>query len=255
LIGGSASYFLTPLVAACVATSLRWRGPYVILYILAGTVSIVFYLIMRRRQLSTGQQTSQADSSADKQENKGAIRRLIAFIILVAFTGAMAHSMISFIPLYLVDNFGIAQEAGGAMLAIVHSAGLWASPLGGYLSDRFGRLRIILIACLGLGVFAYLFNLAPFGVIIGIVMLVIGMFDYIRMPSSESYIIKNTSEEHRSTIMGIYFFSQMEGSGVLTPLLGYSIDKLGFHNSFTIAGVSIVVVVTICALFLRGGRD
>jgi MFS family permease len=255
LIGGSASYFLAPLVAAGIATALGWRGPFVILAILASIFSIIFYLVIRRRHLSTEQQLEQTGSITDKTDNQGSIRRLVAFIIIVAFAGSMAHSMISFIPLYLVDNFGIARESAGAMLSIVHSAGLWAGPLGGYLSDRFGRLRIILIACLGLGVLTYVLNFAPFGIAIGALLLIIGMFDYIRMPSAESYIIKNTSEKHRSTILGIYFFSQMEGSGVLTPLLGYTIDQLGFYHSFTIAGVSIVAVTAICSLFLRGGRD
>jgi len=255
LIGGSASYFLAPLVAAGIATALGWRGPFVILALLASIFSIIFYLIIRRRHLSIGQQPEQTASITNKMETQSSIRRLIAFIVIVAFAGSMAHSMISFIPLYLVDNFSIAREFAGAMLSIVHSAGLWAGPLGGYLSDHFGRLRIILIACIGLGALTYVLNFAPFGVAIGALLLFIGMFDYIRMPSAESYIIKNTSEKHRSTIMGIYFFSQMEGSGVLTPLLGYTIDQLGFYYSFAIAGGSIIVVTAICSLFLRGSRD
>ena len=255
LIGGSASYFLAPLVAAGIATALGWRGPFIILAILASIFSIIFYLVMRGKSLSDTQHAKQGTGSTKEQEQKEPMHRLIAFIVMVAFAGAMAHSMISFIPLYLVDNFGIARETAGALLAIVHSSGIWAGPLGGYLSDRFGRLRVIAISCIGMGIFIYIFNIVPYGIAVWAFMLLIGMSDYIRMPSSESYMITNTSEKRRSTILGIYFFSQMEGSGVLTPLLGYTIDKLGFHYSFTIAGVSIVVVSLICLFFLRGSRD
>jgi hypothetical protein len=54
----------------------------------------------------------------------------------------------------------------------------------------------------------------------------IGMIIYVRMPVSEAFIVSNTSERNRSTILGIYFFSHMEGGGVLT-IMGHLIH-LGF---------------------------
>ena len=46
----------------------------------------------------------------------------------------------------------------------------------------------------------------------------IGIIIYIRMPVSESYVIKKASPRNRSTILGIYYFSSMEGGGILTPV-------------------------------------
>ena len=168
---------------------------------------------------------------------------------------AVIISVTSFIPLFLVDHFGVSEEAGGAFIAIFYSAGLWASTLGGYLSDRFGTIRMVVISCLAIGILTYFFNLAPFGVGIGALLLLTGMFNAMRMPVSESYIIHNTSEKRRSTVLGFYFLGNMQGAGILTPLLGFSIDKLGFNYCYTISAIAVVIVTIVCYIFLRGSHD
>lgn len=255
IIGGSASYFLAPLAATAIAAALGWRGPFIILAIPAIIFGAIFYVAMRR--FPGLNRAMQKTGSIDTQmpEEPGRKRRLVSFIILSSFTQAMLFSAISFIPLFLVDHFGVGKETGGAFVAIFYVAGLWASTLGGYLSDRFGKIRIILAACVAIGIITYFLNLAPFGFAIGALLLVLGTLTYIRMPVTESYIIHNTGEKHRSTILGIYYFSAMEGSGVLTPLLGYFIDNLGFYYSYTIAAVTILIVTVVCSLFLRGSHD
>ncbi len=82
-------------------------------------------------------------------------------------------------------------------------------------------------------------------------LLMIGMVIYVRMPVSEAYIVNKTPEHNRSAILGIYFFTHMEGGGVLTPIMGYMIDRLGFSLSFTIAGVMLVLGTLVGSLLLR----
>jgi hypothetical protein len=75
------------------------------------------------------------------------------------------------------------------------------------------------------------------------------------MPVSESYIVGQTSERTRSTILGIYFFGGREGSGVITPVLGYLIDQFGFYWSFTLMGAALVAVTLVCSILLWGSCD
>ncbi len=256
VIGGSASYFLAPLAAAGIAAVLGWRGPFVILAIPTIIFGIVFYLMLGH--LSGLNRAMQ--KKLNIEHNKAAepprhIRRLVAFMVLSSFTQAMTFSSIAFIPLFLVDHFGVSKEAGGAFLAVFYVGGLWASTLGGYLADRFGKIRMILLSCFAMGILTYFINLAPFGIAMGALLLIIGMFNYMRMPIAESYIIQSTSEKHRSTILGIYFFSSMEGSGVMTPLMGYIIDTSGFYYCYAIAATSVTLMTLVCFFFLRGSKD
>ena len=67
---------------------------------------------------------------------------------------------------------------------------------------------------------------------------------------AQAYIIDQTPEKHRSTALGFYFFGSMEGTGVLTPLLGYSIDRLGFNTSFTISSAAVLALLVVCSFIL-----
>jgi predicted MFS family arabinose efflux permease len=255
LIGGSGSFFLAPLIAAAIAAAWGWRGSFIGLAVPTTVLGIIFYVLLGRRVDMSKAQPVITDHHDETLSPPGHLRRLVAFMTLSIFTSAVTFATIAFIPLFMVDHFGVGEEAAAAFLAIIYSAGLWASPLGGYLSDRLGRVPVALVVCLITGPVIYLLNLVPYGLGIGAVLLIIGIVMYIRMPVSEAYIVGQTSERRRSMILGIYYFSSMEGGGLLTPVMGSLIDRFGFHSSFTIASAAIVVVTLICSLFLRGSQD
>jgi len=254
-IGGSASFFLAPLIASAIATAWGWRSSFIVLSIPTIAIGIVFYMLLGQRADTEKAEHSITKSHKDTRATSGNSRQLVSFFILSTVVGAVAFSIISFIPLFMVDQFGISKGKAAAFLAIVYSCGLWASPLGGYLSDRLGRVPVIFGTCLAAGPVIYLLNLVPYGFATGVVLVALGMITYIRMPVSEAYIIEHTSERHRSTILGMYYFCGMEAGGILTPVMGYLIDQLGFYLSFTIVSAALVVVTFICSIFLRGSQD
>jgi len=255
MIGGSASFFLAPLIAAAVATAWGWRGSFITLAIPAMVFGIVFYILLARRTVMKKTEHPIPSSYSQSPSTPHRIRHLVSFITLSTLSAAITTSVISLIPLFLVDRFSVSEEVAAALVAVIYSAGLWASPLGGYLSDRLGRVPVMLAVCFISGPVIYLLNLVPYGLGIGAVLVLIGIITYIRMPTSESYVISQTSKRHRSTVLGIYYFGSMEGTGLLTPLLGYLIDQYGFYLSFTISGLTLVAVTLLCAIFLWSSPD
>ncbi|MFC2022407.1 MFS transporter, partial [Chloroflexota bacterium] len=210
MMGSSGSLFLAPLIAAAIATVWGWRGSFISLAVPTAVFGIIFYVLLGRRAETSKAQQKITERGDEAPSTPGRLRRLVAFMILGIFTHAVIHSTIVFIPLFMVDHFGVGEETAAAFLAIIHSAGLWASPLGGYLSDRLGKVPVMLTVCLIAGPVIYLLNWVPYGPVIGALLLFIGMLVYIRMPVSEAYIVSHTPERHRSTILGIYYFSNME---------------------------------------------
>ena len=255
LIGGSTSYFLAPLIAAAIASAWGWRGSFVGLAAPTIVFGVVFYVLMGRRAKMEKKRRSIADSHSETPFDPGHLRRLAAFIMLSAFTWAVISSTIAFIPLFMVDHFGVGDKTAASLLAIIYSAGFWAGPLGGYLSDRLGRVPVILAVSFISGPIMYLLNLVSYGPGFGALLLVIGTILIMRAPIAEAYIVDQTSRRQRSTILGIYFFSGHEGSGVLTPVMGYLIDRLGFYPSFTIASAALFTVTLACSLLLWRSRD
>lgn len=254
MIGGSASYFLAPLIAAAIASYWGWRGSFITLSVFAMAFGIFFYVVLRRRVGAEGAKQKSAALPQKSPADSFQWRHLVAFIFMSSSAAAILFSFTSFIPLYLVDRLGFSKETAGAFFALLYSAGLWGSPLGGYLSDRFGPVPVILTVLFLAGPVVYLFNFVSSWLGAGILLLMVGAIMYVRMPVSEAYIVARTPEHNRSAILGLYFFSHMEGGGVLTPVMGYMIDRLGFHLSFTIAGILLVSVTLMGSLLLRSSE-
>jgi FSR family fosmidomycin resistance protein-like MFS transporter len=254
-IGGSASFFLAPLIAVAVATALGWRGSFIAVSIPTIIFGVVFYVLLGRRGYTRKAKQEIPSGHVGSAPPPGGLRRLVAFLVLGIVVLSLIISVVSFIPLFIVDHFEVGEEVGAAMLSLVFSGGLWAGLLGGYLSDRLGRVPVLVVTCLLAGPIIYLLNLAPFGWSISAVLILVGVVMHIPMPVSEAYLVSHTSERNRSTVLGIYFFGSRGGSGVITPVIGYLIDHFGFYTSFTVVGAALVVVTLGCTIFLWGSRD
>ncbi len=254
VVGGSSSYFISPLIGAYVATYLGWRGAFISLAVPIILFGAAFHMVLGRRVDMRTAVRSRGGKSVDPSGAVFHYRTIVAFIFLSTFTSAVMSSSISFIPLYMVDQFHVQEKTAAAFVAIIYSTGLWAAPLGGYLSDRMGSVPVILTICFLTGPAVYLINVVPFGIGFGLLLLVIGAILMVRMPVSEAFIVGEVPEHLRSTILGIYFFCAIEGGGVLTPVMGVLVDHFGFYFALTASGASIVFVTFVCSFFLREGR-
>jgi predicted MFS family arabinose efflux permease len=259
MVGGSAPFFLAPLIAVALATLWGWRGAFIALAIPTLLLGIFFHLLLTRRMRATAAAPT-ALSQSPRQEAPAPRRsrgQIVPFIVLSSFTHAFTYCVLAFVPLYLVDRFGLGKEAAAAFLSIYFSAGLWASLLGGVIADRLGSVPVVLTVCFITAPAIYLLTVMPGPLGIGALLFVMGVCNYIRTPVSETFLVSQTDERHRSTVLGAYYFSNYEGGGVLAPLMGFLIDRFGFQFGFSlIAGLALAVVL-ICWLWMRGvaGRD
>ncbi|MBN1664167.1 MAG: MFS transporter [Deltaproteobacteria bacterium] len=257
-IGGSGSYFLTPIIGVAIANALGWRSSYIILAIPTIIIGLVLYVLIKKHTVKqTIDGASSPSATAEKQDGRpaGNNRRLTAFIILSTFTSAVIGATCAFIPLYLVDHFKLSEAQAGLYLALIFSTGVWMNPIGGYLSDRFGSIPVILTICFLAGPFIFLLNIVPNGPAIIILLLGLGIIMSVRMPTSELFIVGETSARNRSTILGIYYFTAMEAGGILNPVMGRLIDRFGFYTSFTSAAVFLFCITLVCAFFLKKKSD
>jgi FSR family fosmidomycin resistance protein-like MFS transporter len=255
LSGSALSLFLAPLLGVAIATALTWRGSYIVLSIPVLIIGVFLYIFTSRMAISKDKDRVIEQSTADKAADRKRRNRLVSLLIFVTFNQAIIYGIIAFVPLFLVDMFQTSESTAAIYLAVIHTAGFWAGPLAGFYSDRIGKiLPIIIIFCLISGPVVFLLNYMPIGIGIGALLLLIGIIVNVRMPLSESYIVKETSEKNRSTVLGIYYFMGLEGGGVLTPVLGFSIDKIGFASTFTIAAIVTVAVTLLCSVWLYFNR-
>jgi MFS family permease len=252
-LGGTGSFFLAPLIAAGIASALGWRGAFLSISIPAIAFGIVFYLLLGRLGYASVARKKAADASAAGPSEPGDLRRLSAFIALGIASMALVYSTLQFVPLYAVDVLGASEKAGAAMLSIAFFGGIWGGPLGGYLSDRLGRIPVIIAVGLVVGPAIYLLNHVSLGLGLYAVLLLMGTAMHVGMPVVEAYIISHVSPQKRSTVLGIYYMGS-RGGPAITLLLGYLIDTYQFYITFSGVAATMFVVMLVCTALLWGKR-
>ncbi len=254
-VGASASFLVTPLIAAAIASVGGWRSTFIVLAI-PTMIFGLFLIKLTRPPRKTGESGGGVEFDPEKKPiSRKKLRRLVAFLLLSVLTGGIVSSVFAFITLYAVDNFGASVTSAASLLVISNAAGVWVSPLGGYLSDRLGRVPLVVTACLVSAVAVYMLNWAPYYWGVAVVVFIYGMAMYTRMPVSEAYIIGQTTERNRSLVYGIYYFSMTESSALLAPLMGYLMDNYGFSSCFTWASIAAVMITLILAPLVKEGKE
>ena len=254
MVGGSASFFLSPLIAVAISSTWGWRAPFMVMAVPTIIYGAIFYLVLRRLANPANLKQENVPESRETTTPKVPLRRLVPVIVVVSLTQSAVTATAAFIPLYLVDQFGVAKETAGAFISIFYSAGIWAAPLGGYLSDRLGRIPVLMAVFFLAGPIVCALNFVTYGIGIGITLVIMGMLIYFLQPTTEAYIVSNTSERHRSTVLGIMYFCVIETGGLITLPLGYMIGEFGFYNSFNVIGVSLLAIALIGSIFIWSSR-
>lgn len=254
-IGGTAANFLTPLFVTIIAVFASWRGSFIVLSIPIFAYGIYLYYLLKRRRLGDRPHPVETESFSIRINPRGYLRRIVAFVAMGTAVQVFIFSVLSFIPLLVVREYGGSEQLGAALLALGHLGGLWSGPIGGHISDRIGKVPVMLTISLAAGPIIYLLSLGTYWWLLPILLLLMGTVRYVAMPVAEAYVISNTSQHNRSTALGIYYFIAQGGAGFVSPVIGKLIDQYSFSVAFASIGAGLFVVVLVCSLFLWGHKD
>ncbi|MCJ7595527.1 MAG: MFS transporter, partial [Desulfobacterales bacterium] len=179
------------------------------------------------------------------------VRAIGILVCLTTFLNVVFASVNSFLPLYMVDHYGISPKWAGIVVSVIAGAGLIGSPLGGALSDRLGRKKLILFSVALSGPLLFAVTRSLLGIVLFVSLFVYGLTMSVRMPVTESLIADVVPARRRTTVLGFYFFMTMETSGIITPIVGRLIDIYGLQPVFTVIPAGMCVIAVIALLFRK----
>jgi predicted MFS family arabinose efflux permease len=251
-IGGTGSQLIAPLIATTIAAFWGWRNSYITLGIGTFLLGLLLFVLLKGNGQG-GKSAPKITTEVKPKEKLTAsfLQRMIIFLIMSTVIQGLTGSVNSLSTLFMVDHFGVSNQLAGTMYVLIQAGGLIGGPLGGYLSDRVGSLKIIVILSIIAAPVVYLFTIVPFNyVTVGILLALVGFCQWGRMPVSEAYIMNETSEQGRSTILGIYYTAGRAFPGLISPVVGIITDNYGLTTSFTIIAITVAVLTVICTLVL-----
>jgi FSR family fosmidomycin resistance protein-like MFS transporter len=260
-IGGSASFLVVPVVAVAIASwTGAWRWSFVLLAIPALVMGVVLWSVTQPTSAEEDEAPSPDPSEASNvlpgtetppatwQHILAAVGGLALISILMQ---VIFSSVNSYLPLYLVDRHGIKPEYAGVVVGLAAGAGVVGAPVGGALSDRLGRRRVILLSLSLAGPLLFAVLRVPATIWLPLSLGIYGIIVSARMPVMESLIADVVRPDKRATVLGVYYLTGQETAGLITPLVGRLIDLSGPSPVFTVLSVGLCVVAAVVLALRR----
>lgn len=255
LIGGNSSFFLAPLLAGGIAAAWGWRSSYIALAVPTIILGLFFFLYLTRRYGKTHIEAMKRKQMEEQPPQPGYKRRLIAFLTMMVVGGGAGASVNSFLPVYMKEVLGASNELSAMSLSIIFSSGLWAGPAGGWISDRIGSTRVIIVTGILSGVMILALNHVSLGWGLWVVLWVIGIIQAVRFPVTEVFIMSQSTAKNRSTIYGIYYSTMQYTGAIFAPVMGGLIDRYGYARMFNFAAGMVTAMAVVTAIFIWDAKD
>jgi len=149
LVAGLVGVLLANALAPAQLDAWGWRAA-----LLPGAVIVPFGLLLRRSLLETLHRAPPAEVAAAATARVPLLRIGIVSVALIA-TATTANYLLSYMKTYAGFTLGMPESAAFGATVALGAAGLVFDPIGGWLSDRFGRRRMILLPWALLAVFVF----------------------------------------------------------------------------------------------------
>jgi MFS family permease len=256
LVGGNSSFFVAPILAAPILAAWGWRAPFLVMAAPTAIFGIIFYLYITRRSGRSHYETAKHRIASDKPPQPGYKRRLTAYLIQMVLAGGAGMTVNAFLSLYIVDKLGATNVQETALMALLFLPGIFGAPvIGGYLSDKFGSVKVVIATGLISGLVIFGVKSFPLGFGFYAMLLIMGMNMAIRMPVTEVFIMNQTPAKHRSTIFGVYYFTMQYTGAIFAPLMGKLIERYSFSTMFTFSGVAVTSIALVTSVLIWDAKD
>lgn len=173
----------------------------------------------------------------------------ISIILLIMFTETLGFSMVLPVLPFLGLSLGLNVFQVGFISSIFSFCQLFASPIAGKLSDRFGRKPILIFSQTSTFLGFLLLGMANAVWILVVARLVDGLLGS-NMTVSQAYLSDITDPEDRTKIFG--YSSAIFGAALIFgPLIGGTLTVFDYSiPMFFAAGVSLISIILVI-IFLK----
>ncbi len=166
-------------------------------------------------------------------------------VVLASFIDGIGSTLLfPFFSLYITQKFGIGMTQAGIILGMFSAFGLIGSTIGGALTDKFGRRRLILFGLVFSALSTLSLGLANTLAVLYPLVVVIGLLSNIAGPAHNAMVADLLPEKQRSEGFGIL---RVVGNlaWIIGPTVGGLVATKSFFMLFVIDSVLSCIVAVI----------
>lgn len=185
-------------------------------------------------------------------------RRILTLLILIkAVAGFGQGGLFLWLPLYLSEHVGMGTAGIGFHLALLTAMGTLTNPAFGYLSDRIGRMPVIVIALTAKVAIAVLLALSGAGIAFTLLVGVMGAFNFVVNPLVQAWALDIAhGRKLEGSTLGVLDGANFIFTGAGPLMVGFVVETWGFESLFWYIGAmsaAALFVVLFTLPFARAG--
>jgi FSR family fosmidomycin resistance protein-like MFS transporter len=245
MVGGELGRVLGPIV---IVTTIRFLSLDNVPWLMCGgfLLSIILYFEVRRVPFKTHSDHIRVHWREALQKMRPVMLPLSGLVLMRSFVMA---SLTIYLPTYLTE-LGSDLWLAGISLSVMQGAGVIGALIGGSLSDRVGRHRILLISCITVALFMMIFLISS-GWIHFPLLLILG-FSLLSMTPVIMALVQESFPESRAFANGVYMCMSFCLRSLVVVLIGALGDWFGLSFSFIISAVMMLLAIPFILLLPRG---
>ncbi|MGZ5143131.1 MAG: MFS transporter [Burkholderiales bacterium] len=248
-MGGNLGEAFAPVVVGALLGWFTWREV-VVVNVVPGITMAALILIMLGA-LTTSKSGAGADINAggEKRSVREYLNDLTSLLknkalmivsVSASFRTMTQAGLLTFLPVYLAYELGYSTFIVGVCMTVIQVAGFIAGPIGGHLSDKMGRRRVVMSSMVLSGVMVIGMVAVGKSPLFIVFIALVGFFLYAMRAVLQAWAIESAPKNLAGTAVGVQFGITTLGASVAPFLFGMIADRYGLYAGFYfLAGVII----------------
>jgi len=259
-MGGNLGEALAPLAIGALLAWFSWRTV-VVMNVIPGFVMAVMILTMLGALSMANKHKDALNAGGKARDLKSHLRDFLSLLknrslMLISCSAAFRTmtqvGLLTFLPVYLAYELDFSPFAVGVCLSVLQVAGFIAGPIGGHLSDKMGRKRVIMSSMALTGVMIVGMAVAGKSMAFVLFIALVGFFLYAMRPVLQAWAVESTPKNLAGTGVGLQFGIQHLGASIAPALFGMVADAYDIYTGFyCLAGT--IIFANLLVFFLPGG--
>lgn len=185
----------------------------------------------------------------EKTQGRVLDRRLIVILLIVFVQLVGASMVLPILPIYAQDRFGMSNQSVTLLNAVFFGAQFLAGPFIGRLSDRYGRVPVLIVSQIGTVISFILLGTAQSTAVLFFARTLDGITGG-NIIVAQAYVTDIFPKEKRTQALG-YIFASFGVGFIIGPAMGGILSTaFGYETPYLFAAAAAAIVVGMTWVFL-----